>query len=396
MSRSYSADIIFPISQKPIRDGYITVTDEGKILEIGEKTQGQIIDQRFNGAICPGFINTHCHLELSFMKGQIPEKTGLIEFVKQVVAIRDNFSEAEQKQAITAAASQMYNTGIVAVGDISNDNRSFYEKAKGNLRFHTFVEAFDLGPQQTIACMKTAKQVFKEVPRTHGSTASITPHAPYSCTPELYKLCDDFTWQNGKILSIHNQENPYENQHFIDGIGPWAKLFEDWGTDGSWHEPTGKTSLQGMSPNLSGKNKMLLVHNTFTSEEDMEWAHNYFDEVYWATNPIANEFIEDRLPDYDLWRKCKAQVTIGTDSLASNYQLNILEEIKTIKRAFTHLPTVELLTWATLNGAEALNFENDLGSLEVGKKPGLVHISSLDDQFEITALSEARRIIGSW
>ncbi len=391
MLKSFSADIIFPVSGPPVRNGFITVNEEGFITEIG---QGNKTAEHYHGAICPGFVNTHCHLELSFMFKQIPEQTGLIDFVKQVVAIRNNFSENELKRAVAKASKEMQESGIVAIGDISNDDRSFFEKAKGNIRLHTFVEAFDLGPDGTANAMQVAKDVYEKVPKVYNSSASITPHAPYSCTPELYRLCDSFTAQNGHILSIHNQENPYENQHFMDGESPWKKLFADWGTDGNWYKPYGQSSLQAMSAQLSGKNKMLFIHNTFTSEEDFHWAHSYFDDVYWCTCPNANKYIEQTLPNYDLWRKCGAEITVGTDSLASNWQLNILEELKTIKSGYAHIPTTELLLWTTLNGARALNFDKELGSLEVGKKPGLVLLEHLNSEFEITESSVSKNLTG--
>ena len=68
-------------------------------------------------------------------------------------------------------------------------------------------------------------------------------------------------------------------------------------------------------------------------------------------------------------------MTIGTDSLSSNWQLSVWEEIKTIKKYNDFIPIEELLTWGTINGAKALGFDAEIGSFEKGKKPGIVHIN---------------------
>ncbi|HQV66448.1 MAG TPA: amidohydrolase family protein, partial [Saprospiraceae bacterium] len=110
-------------------------------------------------------------------------------------------------------------------------------------------------------------------------------------------------------------------------------------------------------------------------------------QIFWATCPNANLYIENKLPDYQIFRDADAKVTIGTDSLTSNWQLSIWEEIKTIRKYQSYIPLEELLTWATINGAEALSYEDRLGSFEVGKTPGILHISGDIDQMDHTKIT---------
>ncbi|MEL7378446.1 MAG: amidohydrolase family protein, partial [Bacteroidota bacterium] len=123
----------------------------------------------------------------------------------------------------------------------------------------------------------------------------------------------------------------------------------------------------------------LFVHNTTTTSEDIaaatSWAQN---GVYWATCPNANLYIENRLPRYDIFLEADAKVCVGTDSLTSNWQLSVLEEMKTISKYQSYVPFQTLLKWATLHGAEALGFDDELGSLSVGKKPGLLALDGLN------------------
>ena len=390
--KTVSADILFLVDKEPIKNGYVSFNEEGTILEFGEINNSISIDEHFNGAICPGFVNAHCHLELSFMFEKIPTHTGLIDFIKHVVELRNQFTKEEEQTAISKGEQQMWENGIMAVGDISNDTRSFAIKEASNLRFHTFVEVFDFQPNATLEYIQKGKDVYEAAPKQNGNTASITPHAPYSCTPTLVNFCDRFSSDHTPILSIHNQEHPQENQYFIDKTGTWNQLFKDWEENQDWFYPANKTSIQAIGECLTKRNTILFVHNTFTSAQDVAWAHNNLKEAYFCSCPNANQYIENNLPNYDELIEAGAKLCLGTDSLASNWQLSILEEMKTVKKHFTHIPTTQLLQWACLNGATALQFNDKLGSITVGKQPGLVHISNLDENFELTAESKEHRI----
>lgn len=391
--KTYSADIIYPADREPIVNGFVQVNDQNEIVQLGQLADfnGEVT-QHFKGAITPGFINAHCHLELSFMYEKIPTHTGLIDFIKHVVQLRNQFDEETQQKLIQFGEQQMVDNGIVAVGDISNDTRSFQVKEKSDLRFHTFVEVFDFQPNVTLEYVQKGKDVYAAAPKENGNTASITPHAPYSCTPTLVNFCDRFSSNHTPLLSIHNQEHPEENQYFIDKTGTWNQLFKDWEENQDWFEPAGKTSLQAMGECLTKRNQILFVHNTFTSAEDVAWAKENLKEVYYCSCPNANQFIENRLPDYNKLVNAGAKLCLGTDSLASNWQYCILEEMKTIQKNFSNFTTEELVQWACLNGAKALLFDKELGSLTIGKKPGLVHVANLDKTFQLTSESKASRI----
>lgn len=391
--KTYSADILFLGDQEPIINGFVQVDQLGQIIEIGPITESIEVDEHFTGALCPGFINAHCHLELSFMFQKIPTHIGLIEFIKNVINIRDQFEVPVQQEAISKAAEEMFQNGIVAVGDISNDNRSFSVKESSELRFHTFVEVFDFEANATIDNIYKGIDVFEAAPKTKGNTASITPHAPYSCTPTLVNFCDRFSRSRTPLLSIHNQEQPQENQYFLSKTGAWNDLFHEWDINQDWFLPANKTSLQAMGELLSDKNQVLYIHNTFTSGDDVHWATKNLKKVFFCTCPNANLYIENKLPNYPTLVEADATMCIGTDSLASNWQLSILEEMKTIQQNFPQYSTETLVQWACWNGAQAIFMDEDLGRLKEGKKPGIVHISHLDKDFNLTSESKSSRII---
>lgn len=379
--RKISADYIFPIASEPIKNGIITLDKDDVIVEVSAGIQHPTSDiQHFEGIICPGFVNTHCHLELSHLKGKISEKKGIAGFVSELVPTRNQFTEEQILNAIEDAESEMIKNGIVAVGDISNTNHTFKQKAKENLLHHTFIEVFDLNPDKANEVFEKALKLKAEL-SIINSSLSIIPHAPYTVSDKLFELIKTDAEKNNSILSIHNQESEAENELFISKSGKLFELFTKMGINLDYIKTEGKNSLQSIFKKLPLSQKILLVHNTFTSKEDILFVKskekNQKSKVFWCTCPNANMYIENKLPDYNLFIKENLKITIGTDSLASNWSLSVLDELKTIAKHFPEISLQTLLTWATKNGAEFLGV-NQLGTIEKGKKPGLNLLKNID------------------
>jgi len=377
MLQYYSADWIFPVNSAPIQNGVVEVYQSGTISRILDKGHADLIHVKdiikFEGALVPGFINTHCHLELSHMLGAVPEKTGIVDFVQNIIKNRDLDGEAILS-AMDDADQQMFHNGIVAVGDISNQILSKPIKEKSRIFYHTFVEAMGFNPARAASIMQHAMQVKEGFAPLK---ASVVPHAPYSVSPELFKLIHDQAISDDNFISIHNQESPAEESFFIDKTGDFLKLYTFLGLDISFFEATGKTSVQSYLPYLK-QLKILLVHNTFTNTDDINFVKQQDVEVYWCLCPGANLYIEDALPNVDLLINKGLKITLGTDSLASNHQLNILKEMQILQQ-HKQVPFNRLLQWATLNGAEFLGLSEHLGSIEPGKTPGLNLIQLSED-----------------
>ncbi|UKT63219.1 amidohydrolase family protein [Pedobacter mucosus] len=376
MHNFISADWIFPITSNPIKDGVIELNLQGDIVQVLSKTEAlnlKVNIVKYNGAIVPGFINTHCHLELSHMLGQIPEKTGLVEFVQSVIKNRN--ADAEQiSRAMEDADTQMQKNGIVAVGDIANQVISKEVKLKSKLHYYTFVEAMGFNPERADAIMDYAKEIATAF---NPLISSVVPHAPYSVSPALLQLINENAKKENAIISIHNQETKSENLFFKDKTGSFLDLYKFLQLDISFFQPTGKTSIQSWLPFVNNQ-KILLVHNTEISKADIDFAKQTNNDLYWCLCPQANLYIENTLPDVDLLIDEGLKITLGTDSLASNHQLNILSEMKTLQQ-YKKVDFEKLLKWATLNGAEFLSLDDKFGSIEVGKRPGLNLIQLSDD-----------------
>lgn len=360
------------------------IDDDGTILETGElKDHDPATLERYDGLLCPGFINAHCHLELSYMKGKIPERKGLVQFIIDLIDCRNGFLIAgnenaaieEIQTAIRNATEEMKINGIVGIGDISNDDYTFHYKTGSPFHFHTFVEAFGLMPGRTEQYLQQAIATFRKARALHLS-ASITPHAPYSVSPELFGRIFAFDENDPAIFSYHSQECNAENTLFKNGHGEFMQLFQHFNLPPFSCVPTGKNSLQSVIGYFPTDNKTLFVHNTVADAEDLALIKTLLPKSAFCICPNANLFIEGKLPELSLFEKYTGHICIGTDSYASNHQLSVLEELKTVHRHFPRISTEELITWATLNGAAFFGWEEKLGSLKPGKRPGLNLISS--------------------
>ncbi|SEF83777.1 amidohydrolase family protein [Sphingobacterium lactis] len=383
----YAADVVFPIVGPAIKKGVVAMDDQGVVQ--GVYNPGEIDDQlieTFKGALIPGFVNTHCHIELSHMVGQLPQHTGLPAFLSAVINERGKH-EASLEKAMEEADKTMYKNGIQAVGDHVNSAVSAKVKENSPITYHTFVEVMAVNKDDVATRVDNAKEIEFHFDYKHSS---ITPHAPYSCSKYLFKTLKKAVSEDN-IISIHNQESDEENKLFRYKKGEFLDFFKKMNMNVEDFRAQARNSLQSFLPYIPTKNKLILVHNTYTSIKDLDFVDRMGRKVYFCFCPKANLYIENRVPKIDNFMLGGHEIVIGTDSLASNDTLDILEELKVIHQEFPELDFNETIKWATLNGAKALNLEHELGSLEVGKKPGLVLLEGMDT-FKLTPNVKVRRI----
>lgn len=375
MYQKFRATQIFTGTQLVDGADQVLITKaDGTVDALVPVSEAGIDIQHFEGILCPGLVNAHCHLELSHMKGMIPVHTGLQEFVKQIVALRQLAPEAIQAAIVTAEAEMIAN-GIVAVGDISNTLDTLSQKAKHNLAYYSFVELYDLDPTRAADKILAGLEIQKQF-QENCVRASLVPHAPYSVTNNLWNLLSVHFGIH--TISLHNQETPDENAFFKTKTGSFIDMYERTKVNLDFFEATGLSSLQSILQIFKKAHHGILVHNSFTSAEDIQAVHAAMTNAFWCLCPNANQYIEQTMPPVELLRSENANIIIGTDSYASNWSLNILDELKTIQQHHPEIPVSEMLGWATINGARALQMDKHLGSFEVGKKPGVVLIKGVD------------------
>ena len=379
--RQISADCIFPVTSTPVINGILRLTDDAEVIDIlkpGDDEYDLSAAEIHEGWLIPGLINAHCHIELSHLQNSVKEHTGLDGFLEELMFVREA-DESTIKQAIDEADAAMWKNGIVAVGDISNSAASFATKNNSPIRYHTFIELYGLNASNAESIFSSGENLLAQLLKNHrNNSGNINPHAPYSVSNKLLDLICNHVSEKDGIFCIHNQETQSEEDFFKHGKGIMVNRMQKMGIDLSSFSPTGKSSLQSLLNPMSSQKKVLLVHNTFSNESDMIAAEASLENVYWCLCPSANLYIENRLPSIDLLRKHSNKLTLGTDSLASNHQLDLIREMYVLQSHFNELTCEELIEWATIRGAEILGFDKDLGSFTAGKKPGCVIVKHVD------------------
>ena len=375
--RIISANSIFTGINFLSQEMALVIDDFGILKDIVKKTEIQSSEiEHYDGIIAPGFVNAHCHLELSHLFSQIESKTGLIEFLKQVIAKRNNFNKKEQEDAAIEADFKMWESGIVAVGDISNIDTTFKTKANSKIYYHTFIELIGLNPLHSETIFEKGLSLLKEL-ENYNLIGSLAAHAPFSSSKLLINKIANYNSLNNLAFSIHNQESEEETKFFAGRPSGINDLFDYLNIDINWFTPPKTSSLLSYLDVIPNK-KSLLVHNTFCKEEDIIASKHKF--INWCFCPGANLFIENTLPNCDLFLNHNQNWCIGTDSLASNQKLDMCFEASILLAKSPSISIESILKALTYNGAKALGIEDKFGKLIIGKNTGLNLIQHSDKQ----------------
>lgn len=357
------------------RNHTVITDNEGVVLEV---VPGILSEAEFyKGILCPGFINAHGHLELSYMRGMIQPNRTLVGFIEEMISTRQKEADATKIiEKAFDADNEMWKAGIQAAGDICNTAHTVAVKSKSNIRYHNFIELFNLDPALAEKTFHYGEELLGKF-ESFGLSGSITPHAPYSLSKKLFQLIRDHSNVHNSLWSIHHQEAADENSN----SGSVLHFFKSKGLLPVEFENAEKSSTEFIHSFFPKSQKLLLVHNTFTDSNDIDFLKSSGDilRTFFCLCPNANLYIENRLPNIVLLMNSGVKMVIGTDSLASNRSLSIFNEIKTIHTHYPHIPICELLTWATANGADYFGW-NDLGRFVPGANPGILHISNADEK----------------
>lgn len=349
----------------------------------------------YNGIVVPGFVNSHCHLELSHLHGKFERGTGMAGFIRQINALRDGVVRDEKIAAATVQLNKMYGEGVSAMADISNCNDTFEIKVASGMYTRSFLEVFGSEQADAQKVMEGVRSLAKEAYYL-GLDAAPTPHSCYTMSTELLERASSDALDEGWI-SYHNQESMEEELLIREGRGALARDYKARGL--STPPVKGYSALNYFLDTITRTGKLsdqniLLVHNLFSDESDVDRAMSLIKNLFWAICPLSNLYIHDFLPPLEMFRERGAVLTLGTDSLSSNDVLSLVDEIKCIHSYFPGIELREILEWSSYNGALFLGLEESLGSLEKGKKPGVVLIDNIDwENMRLTENSKSVRLV---
>lgn len=373
-----SADRLFDGTRWCEEGTQVEVDESGVILRLGPNL-GQA-DRKLEGILCPGWVNAHIHVELSYMRGRIPRGLGLVGFLESVMSLRREEPEGEEiKASMDQALDKMASSGVVALGDIANTLASMDSGIDKRFHLHRFIEliGWQGDPEEYGSRgMDMLKTFTLGRKGRHYFSQSLVPHSPYSVSRDLFSWIDQ--WDPNALISVHNLESDQEDLLYQSAEGDFRRFLEKVIPAPVRFSPTGTDAWTGYSQWISPAHPLLLVHNTYMSPRAMDHALARYPRLSWCLCPRANLFIEGKLPAVKELLDRSAHLCIGTDSLASNADLSMIDELRTLKEQFPFLEWEQLLGWATHGGARALQMDGFLGQLRPGYAPGLVWIPDLD------------------
>ncbi|MBR1872376.1 MAG: amidohydrolase family protein [Bacteroidales bacterium] len=391
--KRFAAQYVYTLdSPEPIRGGFVEVEDDGTVIRTGKAAEDESLQP---GAIVPGFVNTHCHVELSNMWKLLPKGTGMAGFIDGINELRDTKTKEEKTEDIRHWMNLMWDRGVQAMADISNGDLTFPIKAASPMYTRTFLEVFGIEPEDCPSVMESVRALAAEA-SSFGLDAAPTPHSCYTMSPQLLSASAADGLRSG-FLSFHSEESPQEERMMMDGTGELADNRRKYGM--TLPPPSGTSSLEYFLTRLSAahpapyKEHILLVHEVCMSEDGVRAVKAVMKHPFIALCPMSNIFIHNQLPPVRMLRDSGIPLTVGTDSLSSNDDLDMVTELFCLQQNFPEIPLGELLGWACLNGALFLGKEAIFGSLTPGKRPGIVHIGGLSTEGRLTTASSSRRLI---
>ena len=377
------------MDRAPIENGFVEVTSNQLINHVGSIADYQGPRERIvdlgDGAIIPGLINAHCHLEFSDLPRPLG-KPGIrfTDWIRLIVKSRADSNEespAKKANAIKQGIEQSVRSGVVAIGEICTSPFELDDYACPTpFSILHFLE--QLGSDESMF-VKHQAQLAKHLDKSNFAPAEnespsgqtmfgASPHAPYSCHAKLVEQMCQLARKNKRIVAMHLAETKAELELLNSQSGDFVELLKDFGAWNPKVFPNNRSILSTLET-LSQCNA-LIVHGNYLSDSELDFVAQHRDGMKIVFCPRTHAYFKhDAYPLKRIMQR-EIEIAIGTDSLASNPDLDLFAELKEVAKSFPHLTAEQILKFGTLNGAAALGFDSQLGTLTPGKSAALCFV----------------------
>ncbi len=372
----YRARWVVPIVSEPVRDGVVAV-DGDRIAYVGPPGEGPSADEHDLGDVLllPGLVNAHTHLELTAMRGFLEDLDFRRWILRLTAARRDVLDTAALLDSARYGIEEGLRAGVTTFADTSDSGVVMRAMRDAGVRGVVYQEVFGPDPAQCEASLaglrdKVANLRYLETPLVR---VGVSPHAPYTVSDALFRATTGFAREHGLPMAIHIAESGEEQRLIADGDGPFADGLRARGIH---------VGIRGRSPvDLLDKlgvldARPLLIHCVRADEGDVAAIARTQSPV--AHCPISNAKLGHGFAPLLEFLGAGITVGLGSDSVASNNRVDMLEEARAALLAqrarvgsFESPSAADVLELATLGGAAALGLEADVGSLEEGKQADL-------------------------
>ncbi len=385
------ARIVIPLDSAAIVDGAVAL--DGPLI-VGCGRYREILS-RFGPAdeidltdcvLLPGLVNAHTHLELSYLKGEVPYRNNFIQWVDSLRELRSQalpsqLGDGTFERIMNHACRESVQGGVTTVGDISYEHRAWHYLSRQPLRKTCFAEVFGMtGDLDT-----PGEYLRRCIARTRTDELlrlGLSPHAPYSAASAVYGLsaelaAENFSDDSPISLTTHLAETVEESVFLLEGTGPWLdylKRINKW--DGSFICPGQSPVNYFLSLDLADQ-PFLLAHVNYITDDELTALARAEHSVVFC--PRSHYFFNRPAHSFRSMLEAGVNVCLGTDSLASNDSLSILDEMRFLHEQYPDFSVETLLKMGTINGAAALGWQDKVGRLTVGMEADLTAVPLTGD-----------------
>lgn len=338
-----------------------------------------------NSIILPGFVNAHTHLELTNMPDLNIQDKKLTSWIMELVKTRLKWKEEDFVASVENGVRQCVETGTTTVADITNGGYSFEVLKNSRIRKIVYTEIINFDPAKATDLISDAEDKLDKVNQDSLMCKGVSPHAPYTVSYDLYKACSRLAKLKNIPLCTHIAETEDEVEFLSKGKGVLIDFLKDFRMlPDNWKAP-GLTPVKYLKGCGILENRPLLVHCNYLSDDEIQIIRQTGSNVVFC--PRSHRFFNHKNHPFKQLIDNGVPVALGTDSLASNYSLSMLDEIKFVYKNYDDIDPELILTMATINGAVALGLKDKTGKLSDGFSADIA-VVRLEDEDKDNVLGE--------
>jgi cytosine/adenosine deaminase-related metal-dependent hydrolase len=374
------ARLVFPICSPPRRNCVVTIAGD-RIVAVGENRSGGPAVDLGDVAILPGLINPHTHLELSHLAEPLGHAgMPFPDWITEVVCRRrtaatapDTGTEGDIQAARMAGLQQCLAHGVTTVGDIVTAEWDDVSWHPFPVTWYAFREMLGHTAEYRTLQLDQARRHLRQVTAAAGIHAGLSPHAPYTAGRELVAMACRLSRERSVPLAMHLAESREELQLLATGGGPMRDMLEHLNVWNSDRFPGGCQPRDYLEI-LDSAHRCLVIHGNYLRADDWGFLAQRAERMAVVYCPRTHHYFRhEPYPLADMLRRGVC-VVVGTDSLASNPDLSLLEELRFVARVHPHVAPAQILRMGTIDAAVVLGCQDEVGSLEPGKRADLTII----------------------
>ncbi len=358
------------VDSSTILDNTTLIINDGRVAELGSAESMRHVKTdkviTLPGSIIhPGFVNAHCHLELSFMKGRLRNRAPFTRWISDLVALRNKTGVRVIDRGIKVGINRLLATGCATVGDVTSMNRVSKPLIRSGMRAVVFHEALGYDPATAPERFNDLKSRIESAPVSATVSNGVSPHAVFSVSPQLMSSAAKYARSKKLPVAIHLCETLEEVEYSRYGTGPFRQFLDSFGFDRTSAKHPGSTPLNAVNKN-GALPCALAIHMNHPAHGDLTTLKKMNAGVAYC--PGSNHWFRRKKVDHPLEKLLSRNIPVGlgTDSLASNNDLDMRAEARLVMNSFPEMPITKIFDLITTDAAVALGMKDGVGTLRVG------------------------------